>query len=323
MKVSPGAQAMSVVLTVATQLRESAQDAIVRSFRIHLDGSGSGPTDEELQTFARYAVAEQRLQRRLAEDATRSQPRSVTMAASAIPFSDRPGPAAGVVFGSLLDLARFHGEPVEGEVCEACQTINLRHARFCKSCHGKLPAYFALAEEAPLASPLAIVHDQEAVRRYGPVLALVVLWGTVTAVALFQAYGPRQTEPLERAALPAPIARSVALVDEVANARPAQEVLPRKEEPRNEAPAAKAPSQPLAIVSGAVPTAGTASDVGVDRPVRKPPHRAMSTRSHADVTWSPVAQCGGKNFFARAVCMNNQCAQPDLRRSPQCAETVR
>jgi hypothetical protein len=301
------------VRTAATRLRESAQAAIVHSFRTYLDGGGPGPTDEELRTFARVAVAEQRVQRRFAgvlaeEEAGHAVCRgSVTMTAAAIPFSDRPGPAAGVAFGSLLDLARFHGEPAEGEVCEACQTINARHARFCKGCDGKLPAYFASVDEAPLASPLAIVHDQAAVRRYAPMLALVVLWGAVTTVALIQAFGPRQTEPLERAALPASIARAVALVDEVA-AHPAQETLPR-----NEAPAA----------SSAMPNAGTVADSGADRPVRKSSPRAVSTRARSNVAWSPVAQCGGKNFFARAVCMNNQCATPELRRSPQCAETVR
>ena len=251
------------------------------------------------------------------------------MVAAAVLVPERQRPPATVAFGSLLDLARFHGEPAEGEVCDACQTINARHARFCKGCDGKLPAYFATVEEAPLASPLAIVHDQEAVRRYGPVLALVVLWSAVMAVALVQAHGPRQTEPLERAALPAPIARSVALVDEFAAPRPAQEALPRNEEPHNagahNAAAATKP-RPEAPAAAAVPKAGTGADgSGVDRPARRSPPRAVSARAPSNVAWSPhpLAQCGGKNFFARAVCMNNQCARPDLRRTPQCAETVR
>jgi hypothetical protein len=70
MKVSTSAQAMSAhaVRTAAASLRESAQATIVRSFRAYLDGCGSGPTDEDLQTFARIAVAEQRLQRWLTEE---------------------------------------------------------------------------------------------------------------------------------------------------------------------------------------------------------------------------------------------------------------
>lgn len=72
MKVSTSAQAMTAdaVKTAATRLRESAQATIVRSFRDYLESGGPGPTDEELQTFARLAVAEQRLQRRFAEERT-------------------------------------------------------------------------------------------------------------------------------------------------------------------------------------------------------------------------------------------------------------
>lgn len=48
---------------VATTLREAAQASIVRSFRAYVDGDGPGPSDENLQTFARLVVNEQRLRR--------------------------------------------------------------------------------------------------------------------------------------------------------------------------------------------------------------------------------------------------------------------
>jgi len=72
MKVSTSRQATSThaVRTVAASLRESAQAAIVRSFKAELNGCGPGPTDQELQTFARLAVAEQRLKRWLTEERT-------------------------------------------------------------------------------------------------------------------------------------------------------------------------------------------------------------------------------------------------------------
>jgi len=48
----------------ATRLRVAAQAQIVRSFRAHL-GGGPEPSDDELILFARLAVSERRLQRRL------------------------------------------------------------------------------------------------------------------------------------------------------------------------------------------------------------------------------------------------------------------
>lgn len=49
----------------AMRVRKAMQARIVEAFGKHVDGSGSGPTDEELLTFARLAIAEQRLARRL------------------------------------------------------------------------------------------------------------------------------------------------------------------------------------------------------------------------------------------------------------------
>lgn len=51
----------------AGHARKAVQDRIVRAFRNQLHGSGPGPSDVELLMFARLAVAEQRLGRRLAQ----------------------------------------------------------------------------------------------------------------------------------------------------------------------------------------------------------------------------------------------------------------
>jgi hypothetical protein len=53
----------------ATRLREAAQAQIVRSFRAHLGGAPQ-PSDEQLILFARLAVSEMRLQRRLLASAS-------------------------------------------------------------------------------------------------------------------------------------------------------------------------------------------------------------------------------------------------------------
>ena len=60
-----GVSARSAWMT-AMRVRKAVQARIVEAFRRHLDGVGPGPSDEDLLMFARLAVAEQRLQRRLA-----------------------------------------------------------------------------------------------------------------------------------------------------------------------------------------------------------------------------------------------------------------
>jgi hypothetical protein len=57
------ATAACAVIT-ATRLREAAQAQIVRSFCVQL-GGGPEPSDEQLILFARLAVSEMRLQRRV------------------------------------------------------------------------------------------------------------------------------------------------------------------------------------------------------------------------------------------------------------------
>ncbi|VTU38949.1 hypothetical protein H6CHR_05349 [Variovorax sp. PBL-H6] len=245
------------------------------------------------------------------------------MSAVALVFPDRQRPMPAIVFGSLLDLVRLRSAPAQAEVCDACQTINARHARFCKGCDGKLPAYFAMVEGEAHPSPLIAGNDaQSRSSRYG-ILALVGLWGTVTAVALLLAHGPRDagvpSRPLEHAALPAPIERAVAFVDPPAaaeTARLAQRLVPVSATPTDAMPllpTLEAAAPDLLPESLVAPRMGrTSSPVPAKpRPVR-----------NAGVE-SPLARCGGLNFIARAVCMNNQCARPEMRRSASCVETVR
>ena len=59
-----------------------------------------------------------------------------------------------VAFGNLIDLAMLRTGAVSAEVCEACSTINLGSARFCKGCNHKLPAYYtADLDHAEAAKP--------------------------------------------------------------------------------------------------------------------------------------------------------------------------
>ena len=245
------------------------------------------------------------------------------MGAAAIVFPEPQRPAATVAFGNLLDLARLRRATaeagVEVEVCEACQTINAPHAYFCKGCDGKLPAYFAALDAGTLVAPPARAsEDPEERRSRFAVFALVALWGSVTVVALLQVHGPRAdpAAPAVQAVVQAPVERVAARVEPPAMDRPDRaevmhQPVPPAEEARREA------RTPVAV-------AGARLEVADSRPLRRPsPPAAIRTARSGGKAGNPVARCEGLNFFARAVCMNNQCASPDARRSPHCAETVR
>lgn len=55
----------------------------------------------------------------------------------------------GCSFASLIDLARMQFGSSQVEICDACNTVNLGSAHYCKGCAHKLPAYYASYEEDP------------------------------------------------------------------------------------------------------------------------------------------------------------------------------
>ncbi|MGO4391737.1 hypothetical protein AB4Z46_10325 [Variovorax sp. M-6] len=65
------------------------------------------------------------------------------MTAVSIAFAEPSDSSSGIAFGSLIDLARLQTGTPEGEICEACSTINIGSARLCKGCSHKLPAFYA------------------------------------------------------------------------------------------------------------------------------------------------------------------------------------
>ena len=60
--------------------------------------------------------------------------------------SDPNGPAV-VAFGNLVDLASLQVGTPSAEICDACNTINMGSARYCKCCLHKLPAFYAVTKE--------------------------------------------------------------------------------------------------------------------------------------------------------------------------------
>ena len=52
-----------------------------------------------------------------------------------------PAPS-GTAFGSLIDLLRLRIGVGSAEVCDACNTINIGSARYCKCCSHKLAGFY-------------------------------------------------------------------------------------------------------------------------------------------------------------------------------------
>ena len=104
----------------------------------------------------------------------------MTAASVANPPSTRPG----VAFGSLIDLARLQTGDAKAEICEACSTINLGSARFCKGCNHKLPAFYSTmdGEEAQKVSPSERLRKAPA-RVWAS--ALMALWMAILSLAAF------------------------------------------------------------------------------------------------------------------------------------------
>ena len=64
-------------------------------------------------------------------------------------LSDPSASQTSCTFASLVDLARMQFGASSVEICDACNTVNLGSAHYCKGCAHKLPAYYAACEREP------------------------------------------------------------------------------------------------------------------------------------------------------------------------------
>lgn len=74
------------------------------------------------------------------------------MTAAAVFVAETRKPSSSVAFGNLIDLARLQAG-TSAEICEACSTINMGSARFCKCCSHKLPAFYASRDSGKKVAP--------------------------------------------------------------------------------------------------------------------------------------------------------------------------
>ena len=72
--------------------------------------------------------------------------------APALAPAPAPAPSA-TAFGSLIDLVRLRIGASSAEVCDACSTINMGSARYCKCCSHKLPGFYVAKGLGTMVSP--------------------------------------------------------------------------------------------------------------------------------------------------------------------------
>lgn len=216
-------------------------------------------------------------------------------------------------------------------VCETCATSNRDAAQYCRGCSSKLPAFYAVPGRATAPASLtgALAHDRfEAPERgrsattagtesgftasrirvtatglwltAGLVLALVLATGLMwylgqSAAAQVRSGATPSTIPQ---ALPAAAARQRSERDAAALAAADAAMALLSKPPENPAP-------DKSLVASTPPDRTTA--------VRTP----MSSAERITVR-DPTLHCTELNFFARAICINNVCADPAVAGHPQC-----
>ncbi|MDN8618856.1 hypothetical protein [Variovorax ginsengisoli] len=96
-------------------------------------------------------------------------------------------PAQFTAFGSLIDLVRLRVGASSAEVCDACNTINLGSARYCKCCSHKLAGFYVAKE---LGTVAASQWDELAVPRRASALDLVAFFVVINSLVILTSWIP-------------------------------------------------------------------------------------------------------------------------------------
>ena len=209
-------------------------------------------------------------------------------------------------------------------VCGVCQTVNRDTAKFCRGCTSRLSvapveAGSAAVTEGPAAPPIPPPRPWAALLRVPPALRDVLLLAAVL-VLLFAGFtlwywrhsSVRQSPPRPAAAVVAPRTEALPVRPTAPKAPPAAATASPDPDPLTPAEAAILAEPPTVV----------------PMPIRPPrqasgPARAAPPVRAASAAGDPLAPCQGRNVFARAICMNNQCAQPAHATHPQCVQVRR
>jgi hypothetical protein len=290
----------------ATRLRERAQERIVHSFRAQLLEGAAEPADEDLAIFAKLAAEEHRLSLRRAEAAAVSL--ASPLAASATPAAKQPeaAPRAAAQGHWLAAMrARWRRLP------DAKALID-KAAR---------PSRPAAAGAKPLAKPSASPAANLAPWRTVIASAAVVcfLFG---GFAFWYPLATMDPAPTAASVRPATPIVPVAVASASTGVSPAAPAAPAMATDRDITSIAdmRLPSTAVATAPSPAAKPDTAAvPASRGRPERAPPPTAVAARPRVS---DPLAGCRSLNFFARAICMNDTCAQRQFARHSACGTVL-
>ncbi|RST47360.1 hypothetical protein [Variovorax sp. MHTC-1] len=106
---------------------------------------------------------------------------------TAASLANSAGNTSGVAFGNLVDLARLQVGSTSAVICEACSTINVGSALFCRCCSHKLPAFHATSapgEQVPQPKAPRVIPD-----RAWP-MDFAVFWLVIGSLVIITRYIP-------------------------------------------------------------------------------------------------------------------------------------
>ncbi|MET0542387.1 MAG: hypothetical protein ABWZ88_11585 [Variovorax sp.] len=228
-------------------------------------------------------------------------------------------------YGELGDLlADLMHRPAPLQVCAFCRTARHPSGK-CVVC-GALPAAgdpVVEPEGRPAAQRLQTVLQRPGVQAMSRLMVPVMLvplmlfagFGTWYAVHLAEAPTP------EAVSMTAPIPVSASLVkgEELAPPNATLTLTPKS------VPVVVEPAAALDPVEAAVATASLAAAPARSQsvnPARPDDSSARAEPRVADAAASALTSCDARNFFMRAVCVNDICAQSANRNLPRCVQAI-
>ncbi|MDM0077128.1 hypothetical protein QTH90_22155 [Variovorax sp. J2P1-59] len=250
-----------------------------------------------------------------------------------------PATVQAVAYAQVGDFFKMLIQHKESDfaACEFCRTMNSLNAVRCATCGGSLTPSSDEPASSELPKPARTsVSDARALRS---VLTMVLIPPLLLFVG-FAAWHQLQFENHEPAAT---FAKSIsspardAVLNPAAAASPQQKIvsdlLASKKNSSGheqvEGGTLLAPPPEVQALAPEPEDRSRSSNVGDPAPAHAPrlaPSRTISKEMAAgSVRQRPdlLAGCNGRGFLARAVCVNNRCAEPGAARLGQCREAVR
>ena len=249
-----------------------------------------------------------------------------------------PVTVQAVAYAQVGDLFKMLVQHRESDfvACEFCRTMNSLDAVRCATCGGSLTSP---SDEAP--SPESVkpartsFSDARALRS---VLTMVLIPPLLLFVsfAAWHQFQFENHEPAATLARPVPLSAAGAAPKPIAMVSPQQKIVSDLLASKNttigheQAGGGALPATPPEVQSQATEQEGSdrASNIWVPMPPTRAAKSAPGRTKEAAVgsarhTQNLLADCSTKSFLARAICINNRCAEPGAARLGQCREAVR